>query len=86
MDALYNKYKQGQVQYMPANWQHLSGVHFLGRKGDICFFETKRLVVDKDEIPDAIRYVHIKDLAFDREMEEASKRIKKRSCANSSKS
>ncbi len=78
MDELFREYEAGAIQYMPANWQTLRGVRYIGIQNGICFFEIKGLEVDDEEIQDGIRYATLKDIQFDRKMNEVTLKIKKR--------
>lgn len=78
MDELFRQYEAGTIPYMPANWQSLIGVTYIGIQNGICFFNVKGLEVDDEKIPDGIRYVTLKDIQFDRKMNEVTLKIKKR--------
>lgn len=78
MDDLYAKYETGELPYMPANWQTLTGVTYIGIQNGICFFKIKGLEVDDEEIPDGTRWAALKDIQFDRKMNEVTLKIKKR--------
>ena len=78
MDELFRQYEAGAIPYMPANWQTLTGVTYIGIQNGICFFKIKGLEVDDEEIPDGIRYATLKDIQFDRKMNEVTFKIKKR--------
>lgn len=78
MDELFELYKAGQLPYMPAYWQSLLGVGYVGEMFGICFFETHHLVIDKEEIPDGVRYTKREELIFDLQMQEATKRLKQK--------
>ena len=78
MDELFRQYEAGTIPYMPANWQSLIGVTYIGIQNGICFFNIKELEVDDEKIPDGIRYATLKDIQFDRKMNEVTLKIKKR--------
>ena len=78
MDELFRQYEAGAIPYMPANWQTHMGVTYIGIQNEICFFNIKGLEIDDEEIPDGIRYATLKDIHFDRKMNEVTLKIKKR--------
>lgn len=78
MDELFRQYEAGTIPYMPANWQSHYGATFMGVIHGVCFFDIKGLEIDDEKIPDGIRYAALKDIQFDRKMNEVTLRIKKR--------
>ena len=74
MKKLYDKAKSGEIKYMPAPWQGLSGVTQIGSYEELYFFKIDSLEIDQEPVAPGIYYCDKSSVEFDRMIEEAKRK------------